>query len=272
VTSIDLEAQGAFRARAEARRLSGMALGDFAPRLVWGLDAPSFLVLGGRDGGPLRGVACPTVLVDVQFAPVDLDTLLNGRARTTLVRKDTAAFFAEGDAKALLPDGAGVTLIDQTNVFEGALRDFAAAEAHAAPGGVILVTGCFPATPRQAMRVRTVARAGDEPEDMGGLWLGDLWKLVAVLASRRPDLRLRWADVPPGGLLIVDQLDPANRALTEEYDAIVAAFLRFSVDEAAIDRMRASIPMIDSTTVEWATREDWARVFAPPEAVSAEPG
>lgn len=272
MSEINLEAQAAFRARAEGRRLSGMPLGDFVPRLVWGVNALSFLVLGAREGGPLRGVACPAVLVDAVFAPTETDILLNGRARTSFVRKSTDAFFADGDAAALLPGGAGVTLIDGVPVFEAALRDLIAAEAHAAPGGVILVTGIAPATPRQAMRVRTVARAGDEPDDMVEMWLGDVWKLIAVLTRFRPDLRLRWADVTPGGVLIVDQLDPANRTLADQRDAIIAEFIRYGLDEAAIDTMRASVPMIDSASVEWATQEDWARVFAPPEALSAAPG
>lgn len=272
MSEIDIAAQTAFRERTQGRRLSGIALADFAPRLVWGLGAPSFLVLGGRDGGPLRGVACPTVLVDALFAPTDVDTLLNGRARTSFVRKTTDAFFADGDCAALLPGGAGVTLIDGVSVFEAALRDFAGAEAHAAPGGVILISGCFPATPRQAMRVRTVARPGDEPDDMAALWLGDVWKLLALLGRFRPDLRLRWADTPPGGLLIVDQLNPADRTLSAQYDAIVAEFMRYSLDEAAIDRMRLSVPMIDSTSVEWATPEDWAGVFGPPEPVTEATG
>src|SRR5437868_843799 len=113
--------------------------------------------------------------------------------------------------------------IDGLHLFEQALRDFIHIERHAAQRSVLLFHDCLPLNRLTASRTRAT-----------GFWTGDVWKIVPILKTRRPDLDVFVIPAYPTGLAVVTWLDPSSRALEENFDSIVSSFLEVPWDlEAA---------------------------------------
>ncbi|MGH8133065.1 MAG: class I SAM-dependent methyltransferase, partial [Steroidobacteraceae bacterium] len=124
-------------------------------------------------------------------------------------------FFVRHDARAEL-GGASVDMafIDGMHRFEYALRDFINVERVCAPASVILMHDCYPLDARTAQR-----------EQATGFWSGDIWRLLLLLRTRRPDLTVRTIATPPTGLGIVLNPDPGSRLLAEHVDELIGEYL-----------------------------------------------
>ncbi|HUB47158.1 MAG TPA: class I SAM-dependent methyltransferase [Acetobacteraceae bacterium] len=172
---------------------------DVLARLHKELAPAYYLEVGVRSGNSLALARCRATGVDP--AP-QVDVFL--RPRTEIVQSTSDAYFAR--RPAMHPDFA---FIDGMHWFEYALRDFMNIERDAAPGAVVAIDDIFPNHAAQAERDRrTIA------------WTGDVWRLVDILRTWRPDLFLLPIDTSPTGLLLVAGLDPANRVLWDSYNAI----------------------------------------------------
>ncbi len=125
---------------------------------------------------------------------------------TKIVPLTSDDFFAE-TSENFAPD---FCFIDGLHLFEYALRDFINIERCAAPGAVVVIDDVFPNHPIQAERERRTR-----------VWTGDIWRLVDILRSFRPDLFLLPLDAAPAGLLLIAGLDSSNRMLSQNYDVIV---------------------------------------------------
>ena len=69
-----------------------------------------------------------------------------------------------------------------------------------------------------------------------GPWTGDVWKLIPILQSWRPDLTVTVLDCQPTGLVCISGLDPSNRVLSENYDRIVAELVDTDIRQFGVDR------------------------------------
>lgn len=103
-----------------------------------------------------------------------------------------------------------LAFIDGMHLAEFALRDFINVERNVRVGAVVVLDDVFPNHPIQAERARQT-----------GPWMGDIWKIPEILERYRPDLKLTYLNTSPSGLLVVENLNPANTVLTEKYDAIL---------------------------------------------------
>jgi hypothetical protein len=150
-----------------------------------------------------------------------------------IVRATSEEFF-RGDVAGLF-GGVPVELafIDGMHLFEFALRDFAAIEPLAAPGGAILLHDCYPLDRRTAERKRRTA-----------FWSGDCWRAIIALKKYRPDLSIHTIATRPTGLALVRGLDPRSTLLARDMDAIVAETLAldYAVLEADKPRMLNAFP------------------------------
>ena len=171
-------------------------------RLHRELEPDFYLEVGVRFGTSLVLAKAPAIGIDP--AP-ELKQILP--ETTQVIAATSDAFFAAPPA-GLRPDFA---FIDGLHLFEFALRDFINIEACAAPGAVVVVDDVAPNHPSQAGRDRRTR-----------VWTGDVWRLGAALARHRPDLELHLIDTSPTGLIVIANLDPANRTLVERFDDIVA--------------------------------------------------
>lgn len=129
--------------------------------------------------------------------------------QVTLVSLSSDAFFCERAATLLQPP-PDLVFIDGMHLFEFALRDFMNVERYAHPATLVVIDDIYPCHPTQAARRRR-----------SGAWTGDIWKLHRILRERRPDLMLMALNAYTTGLLLIAGLDPDNRVLWDDYEAIV---------------------------------------------------
>jgi hypothetical protein len=174
--------------------------------------APRFyLEVGVSQGDSLRLARPPTFAVGVDPDPKLRHAFT---AQTEIFAETSDAFFA---AYAARPGLSGrevdFAFLDGLHSFAQTLRDFINVERRAAPGAVVTVHDCLPS--------HEVAAA---PEPSGFFWAGDVWKLLPILATRRPDLELTAIGAWPTGLLAIRRLDSRSDVLERAYDAIVAQF------------------------------------------------
>lgn len=113
-------------------------------------------------------------------------------------------------------DGAGIDLafIDGMHMSEYVLRDFMNAEAHAAPGAVFVLDDVLPRNDLEAYRIRRTKA-----------WAGDVYKVLEVLRTHRPDLTIVPVNTAPTGTVVIAGLDPDSTVLREAYDQIEPSLL-----------------------------------------------
>ncbi|MCP9889359.1 hypothetical protein KBY96_15695 [Cyanobium sp. ATX 6A2] len=93
---------------------------------------------------------------------------------------------------------------------EFALRDLINSERYMAPWGLVVIDDIYPCHPAQASRRRRT-----------GAWTGDVWKLLPLLRSHRPDLTLLCLNAHTTGLLLIAGLDASNTLLSRVYPEAV---------------------------------------------------
>ncbi|MEM9667517.1 MAG: methyltransferase domain-containing protein [Pseudomonadota bacterium] len=169
------------------------------------LRPENYLELGVRDGASLALATCSAVGV----APVSDVSADLGR-QTKIVTEASDQFFEDG-SDPILKAQPDLVLLDGMHLLENALRDFMQAEQICHDSSLIVIDGILPCTPSDAAR-----KANKETKN----WTGDVWKLIGLLKTWRPDLRLDLLDVEPSGLLLVSKLNPKSRVLWEQYNPL----------------------------------------------------
>jgi hypothetical protein len=172
----------------------------------------TYLEIGVSRGDSLRLVQPETRVLGIDPQPKLAQA---PPANVTIYRETSDDFFAKYDARAEL-DGASVELafIDGLHHFEYSLRDFVNVERACSRASVILIHDCYPLDARTAQR-----------EQVTGFWSGDVWRLLLLLRTVRPDLTVRTIATPPTGLGIVLNPDPDSRVLSGRLAELTAEFL-----------------------------------------------
>lgn len=165
-----------------------------------------YLEIGIRHGMSLSLASCESIGVDP-----DPDVKVPLGANTTVTQATSDDFFAGYKLEAGTP--FDLIFIDGMHLFEYVVRDFINAEKLAGPGSVIVLDDTHPNHPAQARRRR-----------QSRVWTGDVWKIVPTLRKWRPELRVVELDTHPTGLLLVTGLDPDNRVLEDNLDAVLGGF------------------------------------------------
>ena len=192
------------------------------------VEPRNYLEIGVRKGRSLALSRVPSIAVDPDFMITS-----QIRCDVQLVRATSDDFFARSDplhhvrggrnplrnlrrGRPLLgpltgPPRLDLAFIDGMHLFEYALRDFMNVERHGDWWSVIVVDDILPRNVEEAARDR---QTGD--------WTGDVFKIIAVLRTLRPDLVCLPIDTEPTGTMIILGADPRSRVLARNYDAIVA--------------------------------------------------
>ena len=184
------------------------------------LKPGSYLEIGVSRGESLQLVQPGTQVLGIDPQP----NLARPPPENVRIYRETSDdFFARYDPRTEL-GGSPVELafIDGLHHFEYSLRDFLNVERCCAPSSVILIHDCYPLDARTAQR-----------EQVTGFWSGDVWRLLLLLRTVRPDLVVRTIATAPTGLGIVLNPDPGSRVLSERYAELAAEYLAkdFSVLE-----------------------------------------
>lgn len=178
---------------------------EFLGRVHERLRPATYLEIGIRFGASLELARCPSIGVDPAYE-LRIDT----REDTALFRETSDEFFARADPLEHFGGRpTALSFIDGMHLSEYALRDFANVERHCQWPSVVIFDDVLPRDEDEAARERTTRR-----------WAGDVYKVAAVLARRRPDLVCLRADVEPTGVLVVLNLDPQSMVLSERYERI----------------------------------------------------
>lgn len=193
-----------------------------------------YFEIGTQSGASLSYATCTSIAVDPQFQ-LQADISRN-KPELHQYQGTSDAFFASRLLERL---GLQIDLafLDGLHLFEQLLKDFLNTEMHMAPDGVITMHDCVPYNRLIAERSWDRTRTAN--------WTGDVWKLVPILREYRPDLAVAVMDLAPTGLVEVRRLDPQNRVLNDNFDAIVARFMPVTLDSfglAAFREMMAPPP------------------------------
>jgi hypothetical protein len=186
--------------------------------------------------GVSRGKSLARVLPQTQVLGIDPQPQLGRppRPNERLFPETSDQFFATHDVRAEL-GGRPVDLafVDGMHRFEYALRDFVNVERACARSSVILLHDCYPLDARTAQREQTTR-----------FWSGDIWRLLLLLRTCRPDLLVHTIATPPTGLGIVLHPDPESHVLADNLEALIAEYLAkdFSVLEGRQPQSLGLVP------------------------------
>ncbi|MCX7644249.1 MAG: class I SAM-dependent methyltransferase [Rhodobacteraceae bacterium] len=195
------------------RRVAGLDYLEYLRRLHAERQPAWYLEIGTRTGRSLALSRARSIAIDPRFR-LAADAV-GGKPELHLFQMTSDDVFRQGHLERL--DAAiDLAFLDGMHRYEFLLRDFMNTERFMAPGGEILLHDCVP-----WCRAMTVRDQADCPIPQ---WTGDVWKLVPILRTYRPDLRVTVLDCAPTGLVSVTGLDPGNRELFRRYDEIIAAF------------------------------------------------
>jgi hypothetical protein len=184
-----------------------------------------YLEVGCRSGESFAPVRSKTIAVDPFFrAEINI---IGKKPALHVFQQTSDDFFASGFL-ARNDIRLSLAFLDGMHLFEFLLRDFINTEAHMDPKGVIMLHDCVPYG--QKMTRRDLNNLPDGP------WTGDVWKLIPILQTWRPDLTVTVLDCAPTGLVCVSGLNPESRVLAENYDRIVAEFVDKDIKQFGVER------------------------------------
>jgi hypothetical protein len=201
---------------------------DFMRALHRAMEPTTYLEIGVNDGRSLALSRVPSIAVDPAFKVTeplrcDLD-LVKATSDEFFATPDPLAHFRDrldpATAAPERPDSRhdepviDLAFIDGMHLLEFALRDFMNVERHAAWWSVIVLDDMLPRNIDEAARDRHTVE-----------WAGDVYKMIPILSSHRPDLIVIPVNTAPTGVLVVLGSDGANTSLRDRYDEILAAWV-----------------------------------------------
>ncbi len=171
----------------------------------------TYLEIGVGDGARLAMSRARSIGVDPAFR---IDHELH--CDLQLVRATSDEFFARTEPVAHL-GGLPIDLavVDGLRLSEFALRDVINVERWLAPTGVLVLRNVLPRNNLEAARDR---RTQD--------WAGDVYKVLDVIARRRPELAVLVVSTAPTGSAVLVGGDPGSTALADGYDDELAFLTR----------------------------------------------
>jgi hypothetical protein len=137
------------------------------------------------------------------------------RSNTQIFAETSDDFFARHSRQELFGEEyVDFAFIDGMHRFEYVLRDFCNAERWCKPSSTIVLHDCLPVAPVSALRERQTQ-----------FWVGDTWKALECLLSRRPDLKISVIPCYPSGLVLIQNLDPLSNVLHTELPALEKQYM-----------------------------------------------
>lgn len=215
------------------RQADGQNYLDFLGELHLNLKPAWYLEIGTQKGYSLARARGAAIAIDPAFQ-IETKTFA-ALPELHMFQLTSDAFFETGwiARNAVQLDFA---FLDGMHLFEFLLRDFLNTERASHPGGCIAMHDCVPFNRVMALR--------DWDKSVTKSWTGDVWKILPILRQYRPQLRVDVVDCAPTGLVVVTGLDPNDRVLEQNYDAIHAEWMGRSLDDYGIDRFATDFPFV----------------------------
>ena len=221
---------------------TGVYYTDFMGILNRELQPQGYFEIGTDTGNSLNCFTCDALCVDPSFKVAA--RVWQKRRRTLMYQSTSDDFFATDALRDFFPKGPDIAFLDGMHRAEFLLRDFMNTERASHKRTLILFHDCLPLNTRMAERV---ARPGDESEGhYRNAWTGDVWRVLFALKAYRPDLRVRFLNCPPTGLIAISTLDPSSTALNDNHDAAVDMMLSLELDESRLRELWSMHPFLDT--------------------------
>ncbi|MBB4007169.1 class I SAM-dependent methyltransferase [Allorhizobium taibaishanense] len=227
------------------RNHQGPQYREFIAAIARKKNARGYLEVGVRDGGTLAGIGCEAIGVDPEFK-IRYDILANKNA-VHLYSKTSDEFFRDHDPRVILGRSPDVIFLDGLHQFEYLLRDFINSERIAHRDSLILLDDCLPINAEMTERVYN--QAGRRDRENAPSWTGDVWKMIPILKTYRPDLHITLVDTRPTGTVCLTNLDPSSTVLRDRYYQILQDYILEEMDEAGIEQFYASNPVASGDVI-----------------------
>lgn len=197
-----------------------------ALRLVHDVVKPSnYCEIGCRLGVSLALSRSRSVAIDPDF---DIQTELTSPTR--LFKKTSDDFFATEKLGDIFGGPIDFAFIDGFHSVEFALRDFMNLESASHASGIIAIDDILPSDLAYATRERQTQ-----------IWTGDVYRLIPILRSYRPDLNIRVYDIDMKGLAVITGLNPSSTLLRDSYASIAEELSAGQWAYPSIQEMRAAL-------------------------------
>jgi len=153
------------------------------------LDARRYLEIGIDDGTVFTDVVVERKFGVDPAAPAPPVARITGEPGVSYHQMESDEFFARV-AAAQTGFGIDVAFIDGLHTWTQAHRDCLNALGYLAPGGVIVMHDCLPASAQEACVADNIADAWRRNgPDWNGDWTGDVWKAIVLLRATEPGLQ-----------------------------------------------------------------------------------
>lgn len=199
------------------RRAAGLPYKKALADIHSALDPKWYLEIGTEKGESAVLSNANTICVDPKLR-ISQD-IVGQKPSLHVFQMTSDDFFDHGHADVFVGK-VDFAFLDGMHIFEYLLRDFMNTERLAASNAVIAMHDIVPMSAAAADRIWDRRLTGD--------WTGDVWKVIFILRKYRPDLSVRVFDFHPSGLALVENLDPTNKILEENYQKICAEMMEVS--------------------------------------------
>lgn len=227
------------------RTHTGMHYIEFLSRFAVAGGARNYFEIGVNIGKSLRRIDLPSIGIDPKF--VFRDDVMAGKSELHLYQVTSDDYFSQRRPQDHFPQGVDLAFLDGMHLFEYLLRDFINTERTVSDSGVIFLHDCLPINAEMTERERRPGQRQDV--ELKSYWTGDVWKIIPILARRRPDLDVRYLDCAPTGLVMIRQLDPGSSTLAEDYDQIIQEWMDVELDEAGLKTFYNGIEVLSAGVV-----------------------
>ena len=166
------------------------------------------------------------------------------RVETYFFQLTSDKFFAQHDLKKFLPDGIDFAFLNGNSSFEYVLRDFLNTEKYSKADTIFAVQNCYPVNSEMANREPNFDHRSNWVTRFW--WCNDRWKLLRILRKLRPDLKIVVLDCRPAGLVLIQNLAPNSRSLSDTYDEIVKTYQDITMETFGFEQFRNEFPTSNS--------------------------
>lgn len=203
-----------------------------------------YLEIGVNKGKSIRLINCGSVGIDPHF-------IIEGDVRGKkpflhLLEMTSDQYFETVRTEKIFPQGIDVAFLDGLHLFETLLDDFINVEPLMASDGIVFMHDCLPINAEMTERDRRPAERKDV--EYKSHWTGDVWKLIPILKTYRPDLHVQLLDCEPTGLVAVGNFDRASSALRDNRDEIVAKFMPLEMTDDGLGEFYRENPLTSANS------------------------
>jgi hypothetical protein len=220
------------------------------------LQPRTYVEVGTWTGNSLQLASCRAIAVDPHFQITS--DVIGTKPECHFYQMGGDAFFRVHSPRQIFGEPVDLAFLDGMHLFEFVLRDFINIEVQCSRNSIIALHDCLPTD------VYITSRTNDPAErarlsTRPGWWTGDVWKMLPILRTFRPDLTIVCLNAFPTGLVLITGLYPESRTLRDRYYEIVQQYRQVSLSEYGFAKFLSEAPLAETT--RFRTIQDFGPTF-----------